>query len=61
MTYMELLRQYLERNLGPISDEEETLLEMIFDVYTECNGLDNDTIRRDFNVLYRAHERKEPM
>ncbi len=54
MTYMELLRQYLDKDPGPASDEEETLLEMLFDVYTECNGFDNDTIRRDFNALYRA-------
>lgn len=54
MTYMELLQKYLEKSPGPISDEEETLLEMLFDVYTECNGFDNDTIRRDFNALYQA-------
>lgn len=54
MTYLELLKQYLEKSPGAISDEEETLLEMLFDVYTECNGFDNDTIRRDFNALYQA-------
>ena len=58
MTYMELLRRYLERRPGPISDEEETLLEMLFDIYTECNGFDNDTNRRDFNALYRAMNEK---
>ena len=54
MTYVDLLRKYLVKSLGPVSDEEETLLEMLFDAYTECNGFDNDTIRRDFNALYRT-------
>ena len=54
MTYLELFRKYLEKNLEPVSGEEEALLEMLFDVYTECNGFDNDTIRRDFNALYQA-------
>ena len=54
MIYMDLLRKYLEKSPGPVSDEEETLLEMLFDAYSECNGFDNDTIRRDFNALYRA-------
>lgn len=28
------------------------LLEILFNVYTEINGLDNDAIREDFNALY---------
>ena len=36
----------------PTSDDAESLLELLFDAYTECNGFDNDVIRRDFNELY---------
>lgn len=54
MTYMEPLREYLEKSQKAVSEKEETLLEMLFDIYTECNGFDNDMIRRDFNALYRA-------
>ncbi len=31
---------------------DESLLEILFNVYTEFNGFDNDTIREDFNALY---------
>ena len=33
---------------------DESLLEILFNVYTEFNGFDNDTIREDFNALYTA-------
>lgn len=33
-------------------EDAESLLELLFDAYTECNGFDNDVIRRDFNELY---------
>ena len=32
----------------------ESLLEMLFNVYTEFNGFDNQIIREDFNALYTA-------
>ena len=32
----------------------ESLLEMLFNVYTEFNGFDNQIIREDFNDLYTA-------
>lgn len=38
----------------PVPEDAETLLELLFDAYTECNGFDNDVIRRDFNELYAA-------
>ena len=31
---------------------DESLLEILFNVYTEFNGFDNDTIREGFNALY---------
>ena len=33
---------------------DESLLEILFNVYTEFNGFDNDSIREDFNALYAA-------
>ena len=38
----------------PTSPSDESILEMLFNVYTEFNGFDNDTIREDFNALYAA-------
>ena len=39
----------------PTTDgDAETLLEMLFNVYTEFNGFDNQIIREDFNNLYAA-------
>ena len=32
----------------------ESLLEMLFNVYTEFNGFDNQIIRENFNDLYTA-------
>ena len=32
----------------------ESLLEMLFNVYTEFNGFDNQIVREDFNNLYTA-------
>lgn len=34
--------------------DAESLLEMLFNVYTEFNGFDNEIIREDFNNLYAA-------
>lgn len=36
----------------PALEDAESLLELLFDAYTECNGFDNEIIRRDFNELY---------
>ncbi|MBQ8611398.1 MAG: hypothetical protein IJ412_06780 [Oscillospiraceae bacterium] len=38
----------------PMPEDAESLLELLFDAYTECNGFDNEVIRRDFNALYAA-------
>ena len=47
------LKDYIARQKAR-SPDEESLLEMLFNVYTEFNGFDNDTIREDFNALYAA-------
>ena len=36
----------------PMPEDADSLLELLFDAYTECNGFDNDVIRWDFNELY---------
>lgn len=41
-----------EQNFG--DGDAESLLEMLFNIYTQFNGLDNDTIRADFDRLYAA-------
>ena len=38
--------------------DAESLLEMLFNIYTQFNGLDNDTIRADFDRLYAAMNSK---
>ena len=35
-------------------ESTEALLELLFNAYTELNGLDNEIIRQDFNDLYSA-------
>ena len=49
------LKAYVEATTTSLEDHSpETLLEMLFNVYTEFNGFDNQIIREDFNDLYTA-------
>ena len=34
--------------------DEDAILEMLFECYNAQNGLDNDKIRQDFEILYEA-------
>lgn len=52
--FIATLKDYIARTEPICSDDAESLLELLFDAYTECNGFDNDAIRRDFNALYAA-------
>lgn len=55
MTLAEKLVAYVnaqEQNFG--DGDAESLLEMLFNIYTQFNGLDNNTIREDFDKLYAA-------
>ena len=38
----------------PPPEDAESILELLFNAYTEVAGLDNETIRDDFNNLYAA-------
>ena len=49
------LKAYVEATIPREEDlSPESLLEMLFNVYTEFNGFDNQVIREDFNDLYTA-------
>ena len=49
------LKAYVEATIPRSEDlNPEPLLEMLFNVYTEFNGFDNQIIREDFNNLYTA-------
>ena len=48
------LKAYVEATIPRENLSPESLLEMLFNVYTELNGFDNQMIREDFNDLYTA-------
>ena len=49
------LKVYVEATIPREEDHSPgSLLEMLFNVYTEFNGFDNQIIREDFNALYTA-------
>ena len=53
--FISRLKAYVESHTPNYQDgDAETLLEMLFNVYTEFNGFDNQVIREDFNNLYAA-------
>lgn len=53
--FVNRLKAYVEAYTPNYQDDNaETLLEMLFNVYTEFNGFDNQIIREDFNNLYAA-------
>ena len=49
------LKAYVEATTPRSEDlSPESLLEMLFNVYTEFNGFDDQVIQEDFNNLYTA-------
>ena len=53
--YINALNSYVEAQTHNYqAGDAESLLEMLFNVYTEFNGFDNEIIREDFNTLYTA-------
>ena len=52
-TYFETLRDYVLAQQPDLGDGE-TVLEMIYECYSQLNCMDNETIRNDFDELYRA-------
>lgn len=52
---MESLRKYIAAHPPNFSDgDAESLLEMLYNSYAECNRMDNDEIRADFKALYES-------
>ena len=52
-TYFETLRDYILAQQPDLGDGE-TVLEMIYECHSQLNCMDNETIRNDFDELYRA-------
>ena len=53
--FINALKNHVEVQTPNYQDgDAESLLEMLFNVYTEFNGFDNKIIREDFNALYTA-------
>ena len=51
--YFETLRDYILAQQPDLGDGE-TVLEMIYECYSQLNCMDNETIRKDFDELYRV-------
>ena len=51
--FVATLRDRIAR-IEPKLNDNESVLELLFNAYTELNGLDNEIIRQDFNDLYSA-------
>ena len=53
--FIRALRSSLDTSTEACTDSTaETLLEMLYDIYTQFNGFDNETIRKDFEDIYAA-------
>ena len=53
--FINALKNHVEAQTPNYQDgDAESLLEILFNVYTEFNGFDNEIIREDFNTLYIA-------
>lgn len=53
--FVQMLKNHLDQETPNYQDgDAESLLEMLFDVYTEFNGFDNEIIRNDFNTFYEV-------
>ena len=51
-----IIRQMKERHLE--LEDEESLLAMLYECYENINGLDDKTIKADFDHLYQLMNRK---
>lgn len=52
--YIQKLRAYVEAQSSMlVCDDSESILEMLYDIYAECNSFDNEVIREEFHKLYR--------
>lgn len=50
--FYDILNQYLSEN-PPNFGDGESVLTLLYEAYSECNRLDNEQIKADFEELYR--------
>lgn len=50
----EALRAYFAAQQPDYGDDAQSVLEMLYNVYNEHNGVDNNEIQQDFEDLYEA-------
>ena len=50
--FYDVLNQYVSDN-RPNFGDGESVLTLLYEVYSECNRLDNAQVKEDFNELYR--------
>ena len=51
--YEALRTQFAMQHPG-YGDDSQSVLEMLYNVYNECNGVDNNEIQQDFKDIYEA-------
>ena len=51
--FMTALQTHLANQQPNYPDNAESILEVLFDSYNESSGFDNETIKADFETLYR--------
>ena len=51
--FMTALQTLLDTQQPNYPDNAENILEVLFDAYNESSGFDNETIKADFEELYR--------
>lgn len=52
--YIQKLKAHVEAQSSKlVCDDSESILEMLYDIYAECNSFDNEIICEDFHKLYR--------
>ncbi len=52
--YIQKLKAHVEAQSSKlVCDDSESILEMLYDIYAECNSFDNKIIHEDFHKLYR--------
>lgn len=56
--YIQKLKAHVEtRSSKLVCEDSESILEILYDIYAECNSFDNEIIREDFHKLYRLQNR----
>ena len=51
--YVEILKRYMAENPPNYGSDANSILEMLFTYYHECNNTDTDAVKAAFEDLYR--------